>query len=80
MPPETAPDRSYRLYTLSERGEITGAQNHIFASDYEALGHAQALLAAHVSVELWQTHRLVGRIERWPALAPGESVTPAISV
>jgi hypothetical protein len=61
---QTVQDRAYRIYTLSERGAITGAQERIFESDHEALGHAQNLLHAHFGVELWQTHRMVGRIER----------------
>ena len=59
-----ASDHSYRLYTLSDRGAITGAQNRVFASDQEALGHAEALLCIHCGIELWQTDRLVGRLER----------------
>jgi hypothetical protein len=65
---QTVPDHSYRLYTLSQTGQITGAQNLIFDSDHEALDHAQALLRAHFGVELWQTHRMVGIVERRPAL------------
>ena len=61
---QTAQDHAYRIYTLSEKGAITGAQQRIFNSDHEALGHAEGLLRTHFSVELWQTHRLVGRIER----------------
>lgn len=62
-------DLSYRLYTLSDRGVITGAQSRSFASDHEALGHAKVLLGSHFGVELWQTDRLVGRVER-PADGP----------
>jgi hypothetical protein len=64
MPYATEQDCSYRLYTLSEMGAITGAQNRVFASDHEALGHAQRLLRTHFGVELWQTHRMVGRLEQ----------------
>lgn len=56
-------DRSYRLYSICEEGSITGAMNREFADDDEALAHARRLLAKHPAVELWQTHRLVGRVE-----------------
>jgi hypothetical protein len=57
-------DGFYRLYTLSAGGSITGAQNRAFLSDAEALSHARRLLHSHFGVELWQTNRLVGRVER----------------
>lgn len=57
-------DRSYRLYQLCEDGRIRGAVNRSFEDDGEALEHAGRLLDCHPAVEIWQTDRLVGRIER----------------
>jgi hypothetical protein len=56
--------RLYRLYSLSDAGAITGAENHQFAGDAQALVYAQGLLAAHPAVEVWQTHRFIGRLDR----------------
>ena len=61
---QTVEDHAYRIYTLSERGAITGAEERVFDSDRKALGHARSLLRIHSGVELWQTHRLVGRWEQ----------------
>jgi len=76
MPSSPVGDRFYRLYALSEVGAIIGAQSRPFASDEEALGHAAALLNLHHGVELWQTHRLVGRLEQG-AVKRGERMRPA---
>lgn len=60
----------YRLYTLTAAGTIQGAMSRSFDSDDQAIGHAEALLALHPAVEIWQTDRLVGRVEgggRWAA-------------
>ena len=56
-------DRSYRLYHLSNDGHIRGAINRDFEDDAEALQHARWLLENHPGVEVWQTNRLVGRVE-----------------
>lgn len=61
-----ATDRSYRLYSLSSQGAITGAVNREFYDDLEALMHASVLLGHHYAIELWQTNRLVGRVELSP--------------
>ena len=57
-------DRAYRFYDLDPRGAITGACNRFFADDAEALAHADQLLVNRPAVEVWQTDRLVGRLER----------------
>ena len=57
-------DPYYRIYSLSEQDAITGALNREFGDDGEALDHANGLLAHHPAVEIWQTDRLVGRLER----------------
>jgi hypothetical protein len=58
-------DRTYRLYHhLSRSGDICGAVNRSFRDDAEALRHAGRLLDNHPAVEIWQTDRLVGRLER----------------
>jgi hypothetical protein len=57
-------DRTYRLYHLTGAGVICGAINRSFDDDAEALEHADRLLANHPAVEIWQTDRLVGRVER----------------
>jgi hypothetical protein len=57
-------ERTYRLYHLSRRGDICGAVNRWFEDDAEALKHADRLLEDHAAVEIWQTDRLVGRVER----------------
>ncbi len=53
----------YRLYNLSAAGTIQGAMSRSFDSDDQAIGHAQALLELYPAVEIWQTDRLVGRVE-----------------
>ena len=58
------PDRYYRIYDLDHRGAIIGASNRAFADDAEALAYADWLLASRPAVEVWQTDRLVGRLER----------------
>ena len=57
-------DRTYRLYQLGREGDIRGAVNRSFRDDAEALRHADHLLEHHPAVEIWQTDRLVGRVER----------------
>jgi hypothetical protein len=57
-------DRYYGFYDLDPRGAITGASNRPFADDAEALAHADRLLLNRAGVEVWQTDRLVGRLER----------------
>ena len=57
-------ERYYRFYDLDHRGAITGASNRPFADDAEAMAHADELLALRPGVEVWQTDRLVGRLER----------------
>ena len=57
-------DHSYRLYNLCDRGSIRGATSRLFEGDREALDHASQLLSLHPAVEVWQTNRLVGRVER----------------
>ncbi len=56
-------DRSYRLYHLCKDGLIRGAVNRDFQDDAEALAHAATMLDVHPGVEVWQTNRLVGRVE-----------------
>lgn len=58
------PDRYYRFYDLDQRGSITGASNRAFSDDAEALAHADQLLTNRPGVEVWQTDRLVGRVEQ----------------
>lgn len=62
-------ERYYRFYNLDHRGVIRGAWNRPFADDGEALGHAGELLEQHPAIEVWQTDRLIGRVERAPAVA-----------
>lgn len=57
-------DPYYRIYSLSEQDAITGASNREFCDDREALNHANGLLAHYPAVEIWQTDRLVARLER----------------
>ena len=57
-------DRYYRFYDLDHRGSIVGATNRPFTDDAEALAHADQLLANRPAVEVWQTDRLVGRLEQ----------------
>ncbi|MGZ3274165.1 MAG: hypothetical protein ACXU82_10990 [Caulobacteraceae bacterium] len=57
-------ERYYRFYDLDHRGAIIGATNRSFADDAEALAHADWLLASRPAVEVWQTDRLVGRLEQ----------------
>ena len=57
-------DHYYRFYDLDQRGAITGASNRPFADDAEAMAHADELLALRPGVEVWQTDRLVGRVEQ----------------
>ena len=54
----------YRLYNLSAANAIKGALSQEFASDRQALDHASALLEDYPAVEVWQTDRLVGRLEQ----------------
>jgi hypothetical protein len=56
-------DRSYRLYHLCKDGHIRGAVNRDFHDDREALAYASMMLDIHPGVEVWQTHRLVGRVD-----------------
>lgn len=57
-------DQTYRLYHLGREGDIRGAINRAFRDDAEAFEHADHLLEIHPVVEIWQTDRLVGRVER----------------
>jgi len=57
-------DRTYRLYHLGRNGDICGSVDRSFQDDTEALKHADRLLEDYPAVEIWQTDRLVGRIER----------------
>ncbi len=57
-------DQTYRLYHLGRDGDIRGAVNRSFQDDAEAFRHADHLLENHPAVEIWQTDRLVGRVER----------------
>lgn len=58
------PDHSYRFYDIDYSGRITGARNRIFADDSQALAHADQLLMNWPAIEVWQTDRLVGRVEQ----------------
>jgi hypothetical protein len=67
VPPEErslSSDCYYRIYDLDHRGAIVGASNRPFADDAEAMAHAGQLLAHRPGVEVWQTDRLVGRLEQ----------------
>ncbi len=55
---------SYRLYTLGRDGSIKGATDHEFRSDEDALRYARTMLTEAPGIELWQTTRLVGRVDR----------------
>ena len=57
-------DHYYRFYNLDHRGSIRGARNVAFADDREALSHADRLLENELAIEVWQTDRLIGRVER----------------
>jgi hypothetical protein len=57
-------ERYYRFYDLDHRGSIVGASNRPFADDAEAMAHADGLLINRPAVEVWQTDRLVGRLEQ----------------
>lgn len=57
-------DHYYRFYDLDQRGSIVGASNRPFANDSEALAHADQMLQDRPGIEVWQTDRLVGRIEQ----------------
>lgn len=63
------PDQSYRFYDIDHSGRITGASNRSFASDVQALAHADQLLMNWPVIEVWQTDRLVGRVEHSQAVA-----------
>lgn len=56
-------DRRYRVYSLNHDGVIKGALCREFATDDEALTYAKAALSDWPAVELWQTDRLVGRVD-----------------
>lgn len=58
------PDRTYRLYHLGRDGDILGKVDRSFRDDAEAFEHADRLLDVHPAIEIWQTDRLVGRVER----------------
>jgi len=60
----TVAERYYRFYDLDHRGSIVGASNRPFADDAEAMAHADQLLNNRPAVEVWQTDRLVGRLEQ----------------
>ena len=57
-------DRTYRFYDIDHRGAIIGASNRFFADDREALAHADQLLSSRPAIEVWQTDRLVGRLQQ----------------
>jgi hypothetical protein len=56
-------DQCYRFYDIDHDGRITGASNRPFADDAAALAHADQLLMNWPAIEVWQTDRLVGRVE-----------------
>ena len=58
------PDQSYRFYDIDYNGRITGARNRVFDNDRAALAHADQLLMNWPVIEVWQTDRLVGRVEQ----------------
>lgn len=57
-------DHSYRIYSLNHDGVIKGATCRDFATDDEALTYAKAALSPWPAAELWQTDRLVGRVDQ----------------
>jgi hypothetical protein len=73
-------ERCYRVYSLSEHGSITGAENREFDSDGQALAHARDLLRASPAVEVWQTHRLVHRLVRDDPAAPSDEDRPPLAL
>jgi hypothetical protein len=62
-------DHNYRFYDIDFSGRITGARNRAFDSDAQALAHADQLLMNWPAIEVWQTDRLVGRVEQDQAVA-----------
>jgi hypothetical protein len=62
--------RSYRLYHVSPQGEIARATACEFPNDRDALIYAAVLAEAGHVIELWQTDRIVGRVE-WAPAPPG---------
>jgi len=58
-------DRTYRLYEVGADGRIRGALSRSFADDAEALAEAGHLLTDVSAVEIWQTDRMVGRLDRY---------------
>lgn len=65
------PETFYRFYNLDAAGHIRGAANHPFADDRQAMAHAADFLGDHPAVEVWQTDRLIGLVEREPMLKAG---------
>ena len=63
------PDNSYRFYDIDYSGRIIGARNRAFDNDAQALAHADLLLMNWPAIEVWQTDRLVGRVEQNEAVA-----------
>ena len=64
-------DQFYRIYDIDHQGSIKGAMNRPFLNDLEALEHANRLLENYPAIEVWQTDRLVGRVERGAAVGAG---------
>lgn len=54
----------YRIYSVSERDVITGAFDHEFACDQDAVDQARCCLAAYPVVEIWDAERLVRDLGR----------------
>jgi hypothetical protein len=57
-------DQYYRIYDLDRRGSIVRASCRSFADDSEALAYADGLLTDQPGIEIWQTDRLVARLEQ----------------
>ena len=55
----------YNFYTLDHTGAITGPTMYVACiSDQIALSKAKNMVGDHVSIEVWDGPRLVGRVER----------------
>jgi hypothetical protein len=53
--------RDYRAFLMGANGSVIKRHDFTLANDADALEHAQQYVATH-DVEVWQLHRLVGRL------------------
>jgi hypothetical protein len=57
----------YRLYCLDHTASIIEVEEGYFASDEQALQHAQSILPERETchgIEVWERARLIGRVAR----------------